>query len=542
MLRKRSTLPLAAIALVVVVATALAVGCSSEATPEASPPSSAIGESVVVEGLASVSIGEVVEHRLSRIIIIPSHAIAPAGDRLVFSAIAFDPSGRALKDVEMRWSMKDNLAGTISAIGVFRAAAHPGIFTNAVEVSATHVLGGEVVQLQSLASVSITRPLSEHDLSRIQVFPTTVQLEPGARVRLFALALDRDGIAIPNVTVTWEVVNPAAGSIDERGQFLAGDEVGSFPGAVRILGFRRRDPTQTVATAVSVDIRPVGSGGIPSKVNLYPQAITLRPGATVTFRALVLDSRGNLYERVEASWALKNPEAGNLDDQGLFRAGLQPGVYPNLVEVTVTPAGIEPPVVLRAAATVTVLQPVVEETDRLERVILSQQVVRLKPGESTQLTATAISSKGLGIRPSFSRWSSDADIAEITPDGRVTATGAPGTYPDAIRVELEDEGVTQASKVTLIILGPLARVEVVPSTVVAVPNQVIQFIYIAYDTNDVRLFDTTATWELLDEAAGRIDRFGLLVAGDSPAEYLDVVKVTVSQLQPARLQGSIPLP
>ena len=541
MLRKRSTLHLKAIALVVA-ATALAVGCSPEATPEASPPSPAneetVGaESVVVEGLASVSIGEVVEHRLSRIIIIPSHAIAPAGDRLVFSAIAFDPSGKALQDVEMRWSMKDSLAGTISAIGVFRAAAHPGIFTNAVEVSATQVLGGEVVQLQSLASVSITRPLSEHDLNRIQVLPTTVQLEPGARVQLSALALDRDGIAIPNVTITWEMVNPAAGSIDKRGQFLAGDEVGSFPGAVRILGFKRQDPTRTVATAVSVDIRPVGSGGIPSKVNLYPQAITLRPGATVTFRALVLDSRGNLYERVEASWALKNPEAGNLDDQGLFRAGLQPGVYPNLIEVTVTPAGIEPPVVLRAAATVTVLQPVVEEADQLERVILSQQVVRLKPGESTRLTAIAIGSKGLVIRPSFSRWSSDADIAEVTPDGRVTATGAPGTYPDAIRVEIEDEGVTQTSKATLVILGPLARVEVVPSHVTAVPNQVIQFISIAYDANGVRLFDTTATWEILDGAAGRIDRFGLFVAGATPAEYLNVVKVTVTQLQPTRLQG-----
>ena len=536
MLRKRAALFWGVIASVALVASVLAVGCSSDATSTPGIGETPAAESIVTEGRASVTIAEIVEQRLSRITIIPSHAIAPAGERLVFSAIAFDQNGRSLGNVEMRWSMKDTLAGSISAAGVFRAAVNPGIFSNAVEVSATQPLGGELVRLQALASVSITRSLSEHDIDRVQVLPTTVQVEPGARVQLAALALDRDGIPVPDVTFAWEMVDPAAGAIDERGRFLAGEDVGSFPRAVRILGFKRLDPSQTVATAVSVEIRQAGTGEPPSKVNLFPQAITLRPGDAVEFRALVLDSRGNLYERVEASWALKNPAAGNLDDQGLFRAGLQPGIYPNLIEVTVTPVGVDPPIILKAAASVTVLQSA-KDADRLQRVFLSQQVVRLKPGESTQLTATAISSKGLAIRPSFARWLTAQDVAEVTPDGRVTATGAPGIYPDAISVEVEDEGIVQTSKATLVILGPLARVEVVPSEVTAAPNQVIQFIYIAYDSNGVRLFETSATWEILDEAAGRIDKFGLFVAGGISGEYRDVVRVTVTQLQPLRSQG-----
>ena len=154
MLKNRSSLVLVAITSALI-ATFLVVGCSSEETSRDPAPSSAIGDTVWLEGLASISIGEVVEYRLSRIMIIPGHAIAPAGDRLVFSAIAFDTSGRTLADVEMRWRMKDNLAGTISTTGVFHAGAQPGIFTNAVEVSVTQVVGQEVVELQSLASISI---------------------------------------------------------------------------------------------------------------------------------------------------------------------------------------------------------------------------------------------------------------------------------------------------------------------------------------------------------------------------------------------------
>ena len=218
----------------------LMVACSSDekaSDEKAAPP--APGEVVVIEELASAAIRPGVERSLSRLVIIPRQAIVPAGERVVFTAIAYDQRGRALPQLELRWSMKDNLAGSISPTGLFRAATYSGIFRDAIGVSATYGVGGETVQLQTLASVSIIRPLSEHDIDRVLVLPGMVQVEPGASLQLTALALDRDRVPVPNVVYTWEVLDPMAGTIDEQGQFTATEEAGSYLGAIRVVGYKR---------------------------------------------------------------------------------------------------------------------------------------------------------------------------------------------------------------------------------------------------------------------------------------------------------------
>ncbi len=512
----------------------LMVACSSDekaSDEKAAPP--APGEVVVIEELASAAIRPGVERSLSRLVIIPRQAIVPAGERVVFTAIAYDQRGRALPQLELRWSMKDNLAGSISPTGLFRAATYSGIFRDAIGVSATYGVGGETVQLQTLASVSIIRPLSEHDIDRVLVLPGMVQVEPGASLQLTALALDRDRVPVPNVVYTWEVLDPMAGTIDEQGQFTATEEAGSYLGAIRVVGYKRQDRSQTAATAVSVEVSSLEGAQQPTKVNLLPQAVSLRPGDAIEFRAFVLDNRGNLFESIVANWNLRDTGAGALDSEGVFRAGSQPGTYLNLVEVTVTPLGVEPPVTLNATATVTVLQPA-EETPHLLRAVISQQVLRLQPGESAQLAASAIDKSGQIIRPASIRWYVTQDVAEVTADGTVTALDMPGTYADAIIVEVEDQGGVRTASATLIIVGPLARVEIVPSAITVVPNQVVQFIYAAYDANDVRLFDASAKWEVLDPAVGKIDNVGLFIASGAPGEYPDVIKVTVSQRQRPR--------
>ena len=426
--------------------------------------------------------------------------------------------------------MKDDMAGRESPTGIFHAATYSGIFSDAVEVSVTYRGDGEVEWLQSLASVSIIRALSEHDIDRILTLPSRLQVKPGARVRLTAMALDRDGIPVPDVAYTWEVLDPAAGTINEQGEFVAGPTVDAYPDAVRVVGYKRQDQLRTVAATIPVEVHKAQLFEQPTKVNLYPQAVILRPGDAMEFRALMLDGGGNLYDSVETSWALNDPDAGALDEKGVFQTGSQPGTYPDLVEITVTPLGVEPPMELNATATVTVLPPMVEAPN-LQRVILDQRVLRLRPGESAQLTATAVDSTGGVSRPSSARWSTTQDVAEVGPDGTVIARDMPGTYEDVIVVELEEEGVVRRASATLIILGPLARIEVLPLEVTVAPNQVIQFVHVAYDINGVRLFDATATWELLDRTAGSINSFGLFIAGSEPGEYSSAVKVTVTQDQ-----------
>ena len=312
-----------------------------------------------------------------------------------------------------------------------------------------------------MASVSIIRPLSEQDISRVQVLPGELQLGSETKAVLTALALDRDGVPVPGVSFSWEMLDADAGSIDTEGQFTSGADIGSFTAAIRVVAQKREDPTQIVAATVSVTVMDIGAVQPPSKVNLYPQAVSLRSGDTIEFRALTLDQRGNLFKDVETSWVLRDPLAGDLDSQGRFRAGPTPGTYPNLVEVTVTPMGVEVPVLLKATATVTVLEPV-ESPERLGRLLLTPQVVRLRPGESIRLTATALSRSGDIIPFAALSWSGLDDVVDVSSEGVVTALDRPRTHTGAVTVEVtEGEGeeqVTRATSATLIILGPLARV------------------------------------------------------------------------------------
>lgn len=522
-----------------------AAGCTSRGTPgePVSPSSTAQGGGTAREqeivSFISVTVAEASQQRLSRVNVIPRHAIVPAGEAAVFSFLAYDAQGNSLPPAQLtaRWRSLDFQAGSITRSGVFHAGFQRGVFTQAVEVSVIQEVEGRLVELQGLASVSVIRPLSELDISRVQVIPNELQVESGARLSLVALALDRNGIPVPEARFSWEMLDPRAGSISANGRFVSGAETGSFPAAIRVVAHHRDDPTQTATATVPVTVLEEGGVEFPSKVNLYPQAVILRSGDTIEFRALAIDRKGNLLRDADTSWVLKDPRVGRLDGRGRFRAGSAPGTYPNLVEVTVTPIGAGAPLPLKATATVTILEPVTNPR-RLERLFLTPQVVRLRAGESVRMVARAVTRGGAALPSSSLRWQGRGDVVEVRPNGTVIALDRPGVYSDAVTVTVSQEeagaSVTLTASASVIILGPLSRVELVPRTVVLSPGQAVQVTALAYDVNGARLFDAGASWTVLDKRAGTVDANGLFVAGRTPGEYKDVLRVAVKRLDRGR--------
>ncbi|MBI4202903.1 MAG: hypothetical protein HY532_07325, partial [Chloroflexi bacterium] len=279
----------------------LAIACTARRGQEEATPTPTrapeIGAEQVVEAFASVTISEIGQRRLSRIDIVPRHALVPAGETAVLVVIAYDDAGNGIRpeELEVRWQMTDPLAGEISRTGVLHASLQRGVFNRAIEVSVSQEVGGRLVTLQGLASISVIRPLSENDISTVEVLPRELQIEPGVRVDLTALALDRARVPVPGVDFSWEMLNTEAGNVDTDGHFTSSKQEGSYPGAIRVVAKKRGDPTQTAAATVTVAVRKPEGAQPPTKVNLYPQAVSLRSGDIMEFRALALDQRGNLF-------------------------------------------------------------------------------------------------------------------------------------------------------------------------------------------------------------------------------------------------------
>ncbi|MBI2171354.1 MAG: hypothetical protein HYU30_04945 [Chloroflexi bacterium] len=540
MIFRNPSLPLSLLASLFLILAAVSCGLRG-AQPTPSPsgtgvvPSSPTPKGRVALGFASVSIEEKAQGRLTRLDIVPRHPIVASGDVTVFSVLAYDEAGRPVPSNELgvRWRATDPQVGSITSAGIFRAGAQRGVFDKSIQVTVTQTLNGRAVTLEELATVSVIRPLSENDISRVVVLPGGVQMEPNSQMLFTPLAVDRSGVPTPGVDYTWEMLEPAAGTITPDGRFTSGRGDGDFPTAIRVVAQKRIDPSQTASAIIPVSIRTIGDALPPSKVNLYPQGISVRVGDVIDFRAITLDPRGNLVEGLRTEWQLRDLLAGELDSSGRFTAGSTPGTYPSVVEVTVTsqgPGGIAP---LRAVATITVLPPRAQQL--LQSLILSPQVVRLRPGESRRLAATALTDLGQVVTSAQAVWSADPRVVQVTQEGLVTALDAPGSYADAVTVQVTSgEGaqqVTESATATVIILGPLDRVVVVPQEVTVNPKQVVQFTFIAYDTNGLRLFDVLATWEALDPQVGVIDNLGFFVAGAKPGQYKDVIRVTIRLLR-----------
>ncbi|MBI4339446.1 MAG: hypothetical protein HY680_05785 [Chloroflexi bacterium] len=531
--------PLALSFVLALLAALLSLACGSR-QPQGSPtpePVATAGSlptpvTDVVHGSASVTIEEKSLGSLTRLVVIPRNPVVAAGDTMLFSVLAYDETGKPMPqdELDLGWRTLDPLVGTITSAGLFRAGIQRGVFNSSIEVTVTQTLGGKTVTLQELASVSVIRPLSENDISRVEVLPGGVQMQPESQMVFTPLAVDRSGVPVPGVDYTWEVLDPRAGKMEPDGRFVSGVTEGSFPAALRVVAQKRTDPSQTAVSVVPVTVMALGRVQPPSKVNLYPQGISVRSGDTVEFRALALDPLGNLVQDVETTWRLRDPQAGELDNSGHFRAGQTPGTYPAVVETTVRPLKGEAPVTLRATATVTVLASLTQP-ERLQSLTLAPQVLRLRPGESRRIVATALSATGESMASAAVEWSGDPRAIRVTQEGVVTALDRPGSYPDAVTVVVtagEGEGrVTQKASATVIVLGPLARIDVIPSEASVAPRQAVQFTFIAYDVNGTRLFDVLATWEILDSRAGVIDNLGFFIAGTVPGRYRDVVRVVV---------------
>jgi hypothetical protein len=366
---------------------------------------------------------------LDFVVAYPSNITVRPGQVVGLGALGWDERSRLVQGLRFTWGMTNAAAGSVDQFGFFTASQVSGRYPDSIQVTATQDTPQGKIEIRSFISVKVTDVINRGVLSQVVVVPGSVRLTPDQRFGLSARAFDETGQPVRDVSFAWEVTQPAAGSMEKPGYFVAGHETGRYPDAIQAVATQLtpKGPVQATAT-VTVTVEPPRVVGDLALVQLVPSEVVLKPGQRFVFTAFGLDSGGNMVPgRGEWEVAVES-SAGSIGPTGVFKAGSEPGTYKDAVKVVFLQEKDGQRLVVEALATVNILGP-------LERVEIRSPTVSLEAGQSLRVFAVGYDASGFEIPALGLRWSVEVPLAgSINRSGFFTAGADPGSYENAIRV------------------------------------------------------------------------------------------------------------
>ena len=155
---------------------------------------------------------------------------------------------------------------------------------------------------------------------------TRVRIEADTIQQLEATLEDANGNPMGPAEVTWEVLDPKAGSFGPDGLFTASVFAGTYEKAIVA-----RSAEFGLSATDSTTITPCPL----HQVGIAPDPADIGIGMTQQFVAAGADQFGNRIAGLDFKWSVESI-GGTIDSSGLFTAGSDPGTYENSVNVMVT--------------------------------------------------------------------------------------------------------------------------------------------------------------------------------------------------------------
>lgn len=417
------------------------------------------------------------------------------------------------------------LLGMVSCQG--QGASPPKVVTTSTP--------SETFRLEAWASVEI-RPQAPLDLGKVEPIPREVLATPGETLPLTALAYDSEGNPILDATFRWRMADSTAGAVTSGGIFQAGARLGTYPGAILVEARSPRlGPAGVARAEVSVTILPAGRTRTPVRVQTIPSQVEARPGQTLFLVAYPVDEAGIPVPGVPVEWLLLDTRAGTLTPDGKFRAGAQPGVYPQALQAR---AGRN---LLSEAVTVRILDPATAPPLATGTVLPS--IATLLPGEEVSFRAVVVGEDGQSIPLVSVRWETvNPRAGQVSATGRFRASYQVGNYPEAVRAvirfRLGGQEHTATPTASVVVINPpqplsppdaatLARVVIVPQRLELYPNESATLVVMNLDGNGFPIRDLLVEWHLERAEAGSLTSYGKVTAGLTPGIYADAIRAVV---------------
>lgn len=322
----------------------------------------------------------------------PIKANLKPGDNAEFSATVTDRKGNPVA-ARLEYQVEPSNLGTIDGSGNFTAGKKPGL--GIIKILAKHENGSGTAKSMVVVEDNVQR-------YTVKLKPRQSALEPGQSLEFTAEAFDKSGNQVTPPYWDWKVIPEKLGEISPQGIFTAGQK----PGQGKVVASL---PPQfgLGQSAASIRIRP----GQPLRVKVDPPNALLLPGQPQQFTAEVLNDQGQPLPQVKILWKISPEGLGTINQNGLFRAGDQPGRKGTVLAVVSPQQGGG-----QGAALVSISQYKIR--------IDNPGPIELGPGESCSFTATVTDAMGNPAAAGPLEWTTDPysqQFGTITPTGMFTA-------------------------------------------------------------------------------------------------------------------------
>jgi len=525
------------LALLLLAALPLAVACSSgrSAAPTVEldrPPDTTTITKHVTASVFITSKPQDTTIKIDTIKVSPSSLVADPGDAIQLSAQALGAGGQPIPDIDFIWVVVDPRAGNVTREGKFQAGVTPGVFDEAVSVTALQNTPFGIQYQSASVRVVVVGEAAVSTLATLAIIPQTPTVLHRQIYRMRAFGFDEKGVVIPGVSFVWQVNDAALGRLNAIGYLTVDGDTGIYKDAVTVTGI-----WEGVRVSANTDVNVIRSLQADDflRVQVLPQRFYLDPGDRLQLRAVALNGLGELVSGTELRWSMVDPEAGAITGAGVIVAGDLPGIYTEAIRVDAVVPGERGFVHAVDFASVVIRK--ARSTRRLETLRVVPDTVIVDPGGRALLSVQAVDEFGNPAGDLAISWQATQEgIGQIDGHGSFKASYTPGIYPDALTVtvqqQLGDELITKTSSADVIITGLLTHLEIRPTLATIVPGRAIHFSVIGRDQNGIRLFGILVRWSVSNKAIGAIDVFGNLIAGDISGFYQDAILAEVVQTIP----------
>jgi hypothetical protein len=417
------------------------------------------------------------------------------GSSLPLNVFFTDAQGNETEsELEVSWSLRPNSLFSISADGVLSVDCEgiPGFYNQ--EVSA--VAAGDVFR------VSANIEVRAGETSYIEITPNRIETQVTGTAQLNAEGKDACGYDTLAVA-RWNVIQ-GDGTINPEGRFTAD----TLAETVVV-----RASYGNITADADIIVKP----GNATRLTMTPNEISLTVDTRTVFTVEAADSFDNRWTPQEVEWTVTDAAAGNISEQGDFRAGEASGRYLQAIRATFQEKNATADVYLLA--------------DEPSTIDIGPVEANLIPGQVISFSTTITDRFGNIVEGAEAIFTCDPRVGSCTESGVLTATQVVGEYPESVTANV---GAVLARADVFINNSDPGRIEIDPSSLTTTVGSLESLSATVYDTTGTVIEGASVEWVVEDPDLGSInvtpEGQARLSVGRLPNKYFSGITARIGQI------------